>query len=807
VFKNLLKYSLRSFKRQRTYVIINILGLSIGIACSLFIAFYIINEKGFDRFNTRHKRVFRVIQKNNYDGQDFMAAYCPSILGPSLQEEIPEIEEFLRMSRKGPTIVEFDGKSFTEEHLIEADSSFFDIFSIPVIKGNPAHLLNAPRKLVLSESTARKIFGDSDPIDKLIKIGSDTVGYTVAGIMADVPKNSHFEANIIMSFMTNPLSDDQQWTVNSYSTYLLLKPNSSRVKVDNKISELMIKYIGPEIQQAYGISMNEWIAHGHKYGYFLQKLTDIHLDQSIMQEFKEAGDPKYLKIIGSLAILIILIAAINFMNLSTAQASRRAKEVGIKKVSGSEPSLLVIQFLTESFILSSISLVFALLLIKVTLPFLNDIIGSDLTLNLLVSWYTIPFLIVFTILVSCLAGFYPALFLSSFNPYQVLKGDVKNNMQHGQLRRVLVVFQFTVSILLTVGTIIMYSQIKYMLNKDLGFNKEHIIVITKAENLGSRMASFKETVKGIPGVRNIVSSSEVPGRNNNSVRYKLNEGKDDIYKVLETNYIDYDYLEMYGIGLKSGRPFNKSFTSDSKSCLINESAVNDFGITDLEKTQFKSSKNQNSSNFLQPIGIVKDFHFRSLHDRIGPYLFRLTTDAFMRGYMSVKLSSGSFSGTISEIEHKWKEFTGNKPFEYYFIDDYFQQMYSQEKKNARMAVIFSILAIFIAALGLFGLTSFMVEQRTKEIGVRKAMGSSLTGIYAVISREVIILISLSALISWPLIYYIGSKWLENFYYRISPGVFSFIAGLIIVLGIAVLTISYRIMAAARVNPAQSLKYE
>ena len=805
--ENLIKYSLRSFRRQRSYIIINVIGLSIGIACSLFIAFFVINETGFDRFNTKHKRIFRVIQKNNYDGHDFTAAYSPAILGPAFQKEIPEIEGFLRMFRRGPTIVEFNGQTFTEEHLIEADSSFFNIFSIPVIKGNTAHLLNAPGKLVLSASTARKIFGDRDPIDKLIKIGSDSAGYTVAGVMADVPKNSHFDANIILPFMTNPRSNSQEWTINSFSTYLLLKPNSSHLKVDEKISELMLKYVGPEIQQAYGVSMSEWIAHGHKYGYFLQKLKDIHLDPSIMQEFKEAGDPKYLKIIGSLAVLIILVAAINFMNLSTAQASRRAKEVGIKKVSGSAKSLLVVQFLTESFILTFISLFFALILIKVTLPYLNALIGSDLTVNLFVSWFTIPFLILFTVVVGFLAGGYPALLLSSFDPYKVLKGNVKNSTQHGLLRKILVVFQFTVSILLIVGTIIMYRQIKYMLNKDLGFNKEQIIVINKAETLGTRLTSFKETVKGIPGVINIFSSSAVPGRNNNSVRYKRDGGMDDKYEVLETNYIDYDYLETYGIALVSGRNFTRSYGSDGHSCLINESAIKDYGITDLETTRFISGGNQSKPYVLQPIGVVKDFHFRSLHDEIGPYLFRLNSEDYKGGYLSVKLAAGNFSGTIAEIENRWKEFTGNKSPEYYFIDDFIEKMYEQEKQNARMAVIFSVLAIFIASLGLFGLTSFTVEQRTKEIGVRKAMGSTVTGIYGVISKEVLILVSLSSLIAWPIVYFVANKWLQNFYYKIPLSLFSFLAGLMIAVGIAALTISYRILRAAVINPAKSLKYE
>ena len=379
-------------------------------------------------------------------------------------------------------------------------------------------------------------------------------------------------------------------------------------------------------------------------------------------------------------------------------------------------------------------------------------------------------------------------------------------MQNGRLRRVLVVFQFAVSILLIVGTMVMYRQIKYMLNKDVGFNKEQLIVINRAEALGTRVKSFKEAVKGIPGVINIASSTAVPGRNNNDNGYMIEGRKEETF-LMQTNWIDYDYLQTYGMTLASGRSFNESYTTDQHACLINESAVKNFGITDLEKTRFMQPRDSGKFNILPVIGVVKNFNFESLRNPIQPYIFCFKNDFYSWGYLTVRLSARDYSKTITEIENKWKEFVPNSPLQYYFVNEDFEQMYKQEKQNARMAVIFSILAIFIAALGLFGLTSFTVEQRTKEIGVRKAMGSSVTGIYLVISREVIILVSISALIAWPVIYYIAGKWLENFYYRISMGVFSFVAGLTIALGIAILTISYRIMRAARVNPAQSLKYE
>ena len=805
MFKNLISHSFRSFKRQRSYIIINVLGLSIGIVCSLLIALYVINEVSYDKFNTRKDRIFRVILNINMEGKEESLYASPAVFGPSMQKEFPEIESFLRMNRVYPIDIMCNNQPFTEDHLVQADSSFFDFFTVPVLKGNPKNLLNAPRKVVLSSSAAKKYFGDENPIDKVLKIGSDTAVYTVTGVMADIPENSHFEANILTSFMTNPESNDQIWMSASFSTYLLLKTNSSYVSLQKKLAEVVNRNIAPEIQKFMGISLSDFNAKGNKLSYDLQNLKDIHLDSSVQQQFKDAGDPKYLKILGSLAILIIVIAAINFMNLSTAQASRRAKEVGIKKVGGSTRGLLIFQFLTESFILSFISLLIALIFIKVTLPYFNALIGAHLKLNLLSNWYSIPCLVLFTLVVGFLSGSYPALYLSSFNPYEVLKGSVKKSFHNGLLRRVLVVFQFAVSILLIVGTLIMYRQIKYMLNKDLGFNKEQIMVIEKTGLLGTKMKSFKDAVKGIPGVINIGSSTAVPGRNNRTATYKM-EGRSDLVD-LETNFIDYDYLNTYGITMISGRAFNDSFASDYQSCIINESAVKNFGITDLEKTRFTPPGDPRSLTYLQVIGVVKNFNFRSLHDKIGPYIFCLKNDGYAAGYLSVKLMAQNYTKTLGEIESKWKEFTISKPLEYYFVDKDFEKMYEQDKQNARMAVIFSILAIFIASLGLFGLTSFTVEQRTKEIGVRKAMGSTVTGIYGVITKEVLILVSLSSLIAWPIVYFVADKWLQNFYYKIPLSVFSFLAGLMIAVGIAILTISYRILRAAVINPAKSLKYE
>ena len=805
MFNNLLKHSLRSFKRQRTYIIINILGLSIGIACSLLITLFIINEAGYDKFNVKKDRIFRVVLNGKIGGQEIIGAYTSVVMGPTLVKEFPEVEDFLRLDGTGPTAVEYNQKSFIDNHILMADSSFFNFFSIPLLKGDPADVLNGPHKVVISETMAKKIFGGENPIDKQIKIGTDSTRFVVSGVMADTPENCHFEASMILSFITYAKWRDQIWLSNNLSTYLLLKPNTNYKNVDGKFKDLVVKYVGPEVQRFIQVSLEDFIKQGNRYNFYLQNVTDIHLDPSIQQLFKPASDPKYMIIFGTIAILVVVIAAINFMNLSTAQASRRAKEVGIKKIGGSTRGMLITQFLSESFLLCFISLIFALIMIWLSLPYFNNLLGSHLALRLLENWYIIPVLLLFAVTVGLMSGSYPAFYLSSFSPYEVLKGSVKNSMKNGRLRRVLVVFQFAVSILLIVGTLVMYRQIKYMLNKDVGFSKDQLIVIERADAISSKLKSFKETLRGLPGVINISSSTAVPGRNNNNNGYMI-EGRKDESFLMQTNWVDYEFLATYGMELASGRFFDESYTSDKDACILNESAVKNFSLTDVEKTRVMQPQ-PDSIQYLPVIGVVKNFNFESLRNPIQPYIIRFQNDRSLWGYISVRLRAGNYAATIGEIEKVWKEYAANTPLQYYFLDADFAQMYKQETQNAKLAVIFACLAILIASLGLFGLTSYTVEQKTKEIGVRKAMGSSVGGIYVEISKEIVMLVSISALIAWPVIYYYAGKWLENFYYKISLGVFSFVAGLTIALGIALLTISYKVLAAARVNPAQSLKYE
>ncbi len=807
MIKNLIKYSFRALKTQKAYVLINIFGLAIGLTCSLIIILFITHELSYDQYNEKKDRIYRVILNGRIGGQETIVTSTASPIGPTMVNEFPEVENFLRINGWGETLIRYGEHPFVEDDFIEADSSFFNFFSIPLLRGNKDAVLNEPHTVVLSESTAKKIFGEEDPINKMVKIGNDSTYYKVTGVMGDIPETTHFNANAIGSFMTNTRSKDDHWTSNSYCTYVLLHQNTDPETVNNRFSAMIEKHVGPEIMKFLGLTIQEFLAQGNKYNMHLQRLTDAHLDPSIEQDLKPANDPKYLWIFGSIAVLILIIASINFMNLSTAQASKRAKEVGIKKVSGSTKGLLVLQFLFETVILSFLALLLTILITELSLPYFNKLLGIRLTVGYFTNWYTIPVLILGSVIIGIIAGSYPAFYLSKFNPYMVLKGMRVASRGGIRLKSILVVLQFSISIVLIAGTLIMFRQIRFMLNKDLGFNKEHILVLRQADALGNKINSFKDEVRQIPGVINVAASTAVPGHNNNNNGYMIKGRPEDTY-LLQTNRIDYDYLETYGIHLASGRFFDPSFATDKDACLVNENAVHRFSLEDPFAIRFIIPNDKPEEiSYMPIIGVVKDFHFESLKNDIGPYILRFKGEETNWGYISIKLSPTATKSTIDKIEKTWESFTSNDPMQYFFMDQDFDRLYKEEKQNAQLAILFTILGILIATLGLYGLTSFTVQQRTKEIGIRKAYGASIGNIWVLVSKEILILIAISTAIAWPLVYWVADNWLQNYYYRIHLQVTDFLFGFIIALIIALATISHRTIKTALMNPSDSLRYE
>ncbi len=806
MIKNLLKNSLRSLKKQKGYTSINIFGLAIGIACSLIIALFIIHQLSYDQYHTKKDRIYRLVLEGKIGEQEVLVSSSAAVIGPTIVTDFPEVESCLRLNIFGETIVKKEETTFTIQDFAEADSTFFSFFLIPLLKGESKNVLNEPYTMVLSESTAKKIFGNEDPINKTLKINTRNEPYRITGVMADIPENTHFTADILTSYMTNPRSRDPEWLNNSFETYLMLYENTTPEQVNARFSGMIKKYIGPRVQELFGVSLEDFFASGNRYNFHLQPLTKIHLDPTVEHQVKPATDPKYLWIFGSIAILIIVIASINFMNLSTAQASKRAKEVGIKKATGASRASLVTQFLSDSVLISFMALGVAIVIVLFALPAFNRLLSAKVELSLFTHWYTIPILIIFSLGVGLLAGVYPAFYLSSFVPVKVLRGKVHDAMKNGKLRSVLVSFQFLISIVLIIGTMIMYRQLQYMLHKDVGFNKEQMLVIQQAGDIGNKVKTFKQELLKIPEISSVSASTAIPGHNNNNNGYML-EGSSDQTYLLQSNWVDYDFFKTYQIKLNDGRYFNKSFTSDEQACIVNAQTIKEYNLTDFSASRFIVKGDNNENIYLPIIGVTNDFHFRSLHNRITPYIIRFKGDDQNYGYISIRFNNQSTMQTVDEIETIWKKFASNNPMQYFFMDKDFNQMYRTERQNAQLSVLFAILGIFIAALGLFGLTSFTIEQRTKEVGVRKSLGASDGSIFYLISKEIILMVCIATVIAWPLIYFGANSWLQNYYYRINLSVFEFILGFVIAISIALLTISYRTLQSVRTNPALTLRYE
>jgi len=805
MFKHLLKSSFRSLKKQKSFVFINIIGLSIGLVCAIIIALFIQFELSYDQYNENKDRIYRVILNGKLGGQEVTVTSTASIIAPTMLNEFPEVESFLRINSLGETVIKYDEKFFTENAFLEVDSSFFNFFSIPLLRGDPKTVLAEPHYLVLSESVAKKIFGEEDPINKLLRVGNDETHYKVTGIMAEIPENTHFRANALGSFMTNPRSIENEWLSNSFDSYVMLKPNMLPENVNERFAPMIEKYVGEIITQFFGISIEEFFEAGNKYNMYLQPLVDIHLDPGIEQGLKPPNDPKYLWIFGSVAILIIIIAAVNFMNLSTAQAIKRAKEIGIKKVCGSSQGRLIMQFLNETFILSLFALLLAIVTIEFTLPYFNDLLDLNLQVGYFENWYTIPALLLLCVIIGFLAGTYPAFYLSSFNPNKVLKGNLRSGKDNGRLRSILVVLQFTISIILIVGTLIMFRQLNYMQSKELGFDKEEIYVISRASTLDDKVESFKDELLRVKGVLSVSASTAIPGRNNNNNGYTI-KGRDEESFLLQTSWADHDFLNTYGITLESGRFFQEGTEEDG--CIVNQVAVKSYMPGDPFETRFMVGDGGEDDFTLMPvIGVVQDFHHESLRNPISPYIIRFKGENMNWGYISIRLAENSSTEVIEEIEGVWESFTDGVPIRSFFMDDDIERMYREEKQNGQLSVLFAIIGIIIAALGLYGLTAFAIAQRTKEIGIRKTYGASISNIWYLFAKEIIILVVIAAVIAIPLIWWVADNWLQNYHYRIHLGVSDFLYGFLIAIFIALITISYRTIKTARSNPTDSLRYE
>ena len=697
-----------------------------------------------------------------------------------------------------------NSNTFEERHLILADSTFFDVFSIELVKGEAATALSNPQDMVITEEMAYKYFGDEDPLNKMLQ--TDFGQFNITGVCKRLKGNSHFEFEFIGAIETFPFFQNINFTGFSAHTYLLLNKDASPTEIETKFPQIVENYAGPQIEQNLNTTYEEYVAAGNGYNYTLVNIQDIHLNPvKYENQIKPGGSKTYVYIFISIAVLILVIACINFMNLATSRSAERAKEVGVRKTLGSRKNQLIYQFLVESILISLISLIIAVGIIYFSLPSFNSLAGKNLELFSSGS-FVLPGIFLFSILVGLLAGSYPAFVLSSFNPSVVLKGHQNSSTKGSFLRNGLVVFQFLISILLIIGTLIVQKQMNYMQSKDLGYNKDNVILVERAGFLQDQTQTFMDEIKKLPYVKGVGGSSTIPGRQYFGIQFVPEGGSE----VITTNsmVIDDYYAENIGFEIVEGRGFSEDF-KDSTAILINEQTKALLGTDDVIGMRLQNNLGGNPpliTNF-EIVGVVKDFHYMSLHNKISPFVM-LSAESGLQGIALISIrTDGHYQEVLAGVESKWKEIAPEQPFKYEFMDEDLARQYENESKSGKLLTVFAVLAIIIACVGLFGLAAFTAGLRTKEIGVRKVMGASVVSIVAMLSKEFTILIIVALVLAVPIAWYGMQSWLENFAYRVDvgPGVFIF-AGLIALL-IAWITVSYQSIKAAIVNPVKSLRDE
>ena len=799
MLQNYFKLALRNIQKHKFFSAINILGMSVGIAACLLILLYVVDELSYDRFHASADRIYQVGLHAKIGDQDVTVANTCPPMAQALVTEVPGVDQATRIaSFWGAPTLKYEDKVFTEDKVFHADSNFFNFFSYKLLEGDPATALLEPNSVVLTESIATKYFGNESALGKLVSIGGDHT-YKVTGITPDAPLNSHFIFNILLSSPSVEQLERNAWLNNFLYTYFILNENASLNAVEDKFPDLVTKYVGPEVERFMGVSMKQMEEQGGVYGYFTTPLVDIHLRPKSRDGLEPAGDIMYVYFFGGIGVFIILIACINFMNLSTARSAGRAKEVGLRKTLGSLRGQMIRQFLAESVLYSFIAVMVAVVMVYFLLPHFNLMAGKQLGMAGFMQPVFMIAIFLLVIVVGVVAGSYPAFYLTSFGVVEVLKGKVRAGMKSKGVRSTLVVFQFALSIFLIIFTGIVYQQITFMQERNLGMDKHNVLILPNAGRLGEHRNAFKNSVLQQTGiVYASYSNNSFPGVNNTTVFKSVGSEQD---RIMGVYYADYDHQDVMRFELKEGRYFSRDFPSDSTAILLNEAAVKEFGFTNPldEEVIF----NDNNKERLRIIGVFKDFNFESLKSEIRPLSIRLTNESYQ---LMIRYES-SPSEVVSVVEKLWKQTMPGEPFDYTFLDENFDELFRSEQRMGKLFTVFSGLAIFIACLGLFALAAFMAEQRTKEIGIRKVMGATTTGLTLMLSRDftrlVIIAFVPAAVAAW----FVADSWLSGFAYRVDVNPLIFVASGVIATAIAWSTVSFQSIRAAATNPVKSLRYE
>jgi putative ABC transport system permease protein len=814
MIKNYLRSALRNMGRNPFISFINIFGLTIGLTCCLLILAYILNERSYDKFNKNADNIYRVT-RIFYSAPDVESLHLSSIappFGPLLQTAFPDIKKMTRILPNGTTALRYKEKLFNEQNAFYADENFFDFFSIPLVKGNAHKALLGPYSIMLTENIAKKYFGDEDPINKSILLDNNKHAFIVTGIFKPFPSNSHMHPDILMSF--NTLNDttvygekqlQTNFGNNSFFTLLLLPKGYNASKMESQLPNFLDEYVHFPVMAGMPRNLKT-----HQFTKLtLQKLTDIHLRSHLDDEIEENGDIKRVYIFSAIALFILLIACINYMNLSTARSTLRAKEIGIRKVIGAQRKEIISQFLSESILITWVALILAMLLTGLMVPLVNKLSNQYLSISSLLHWQILLPVLMLPFVIGFISGLYPALFMSSFIPVKVLKGVIKVGSGNISFRQVLVVTQFSISIFLIVATTVVYQQLQYIQKKDLGFDKDHIVTMQYVNTLHKNFESFRTELLKNSSIKEVGRSSRIPsGRllddQNAAV---LQGGTLQPVKIdLKQLAIDYNFIPTFGMKMAAGRNFSKAFATDSNNYIINEAAVRSLGWGSAQNALAKDIKYGNVMG--KVIGVVKDFHFESLHQKIVPIIMILPPgNKNYFGKLSIKIEGNNTTAAMNVIENTWRKYIPQTPFDYTFLDQKFGQLYNSEKQQGSLFTIFSCIAIFIACLGLFGLSAFTITQRIKEIGIRKVLGASIPQIVIELSKDFLMLVLISSVFALPVAWYYMNNWLLDFAFRINISWWVLVMAGVLALIIAFATISFQSVKAALSNPVKSLRSE
>lgn len=807
MLRNYLKVALRNLWKNKGFSAINILGLAVGLATCIMILLFVHDELSYDRYNKNIKRIYRVDADIQFGGTHFILAVSPPQLSGVLVKEYPQVQAAVRFRDYGGILVKKGNENIHENRVIYTESSLFDVFTLPMISGDPKTALTAPHSMVITKSIAEKYFNRTDVVGQNMIVG-DTGNYQITGVVEDVPEQSHFHYDFFLALSESQESKADNWLSNNFNTYILVQLETDAKALESKIGGIVDQYVLPQAQQVLNVSKDELARSGNYVKYSLMPLSQIHLYSNKVAELGANGDIDYVYIFSVIAIFILLIACVNFMNLSTARSSNRAKEVGVRKVVGSLRSHLVSQFLTESILISLFALILSLLLVVLMLPYFNQLSGKEISIFTLSLSWILPALLTGVLLVGLLAGSYPAFFLSGFQPIEVLKGKLASGFRGSWLRSSLVVFQFAISIILIVGTVIIYNQLNYIRNKNLGYNRDQVLVIQNCYPLHEQAESFENEIKKLPGVQSTTMTGYLPtGPYRSDSPLFEDPSLDQKSAVSMQNWlVDENYIPTLGMQIEKGRNFSKEFATDSDAIIINEAAAkllsfkdplnqNLYYLTSLERKEVKT---------YHIVGVIKDFNFNSLRQQVTPMALFNREE---HGSLSIRINTDNIPHLISQIQDKWKAMAPGQPFAYSFMDDDFNATYETEQRVGKIFISFAILAILIACLGLFGLVTYAAEQRTKEIGLRKVLGATVSNIVTMLSKDFLKLVLIASFIAFPIAWFGMNRWLQDFAYRISISWWIFLFAGLTAAFIAFVTVSFQAIKAALANPIKNLRTE